>query len=203
MTRPRTGNSLRRSEAAEHVHVINNFPGRYPTEDWQALYWDVRQDGTLEQREAVLQLPRRWGSICAKVTVGYPGCIQNVRRWGVALYPSILEDIGFDPASLLPQGSESSGAELLRVMLAVTHFDLPGYFIIASREHPFLLYDPDGTIKGSFIRWRTYLGALAFLLSEGEVNASFLQLADEAEETYSMAVGYLLNALHAGRATEQ
>ena len=191
----RAGSSLRCSEASEYDSVINNFPGRYPTEDWRALYWNVKQENTLEQREVVLQLPRGWCEVCPIVTVGYPGCIQYVRRWGVSLYPSILEDIAFDASSLLPQGRASAGSELLRVMLAVTHFDLPGHFIIASQEHPFLLYDPDGIIKGSFIHWRTYLGALAFLFTEGDVNASFLQLADEAEETYRVAVTYLLTAL--------
>jgi len=114
-----------------------------------------------------------------------------VRRWGMACYPSLLEDIGFDPEPLLGAQAEGNGSALLRIILEVTHFDLPGHFIIASDEHPFRLYAPDGTLKGSYTRWCTYLGALAYLVSGGKVSAGFLRLWQDAPATYAEAVGYL------------
>jgi hypothetical protein len=199
----RVGNALRLSAAAPDARVLNNFPGLYLTEDWTARYWDVGPQGDLQVREAIIQLPLGWTRICPPVAIGYPGCIQWVRRWGVALYPSILEDIGFDLVSLLshdagrfPGGDDE---ELLHLALGITQFDLPGHFIIASDEHPFLLYDPEGIVKGTYTRWCTYLGALAFLVTDGKVNAPFLRLADEANPTYRAAVGYLREALQERR----
>jgi len=50
-------------------------------------------------------------------------------------------------------------AELQRILQAAA-FELPGEFVIASPEHPLRLVAPDGTLRGSGIQWRTYLGAL-------------------------------------------
>jgi hypothetical protein len=80
-------------------------------------------------------------------------------------------------------------------MIGVTHFDLPGHFIIASQEHPFLLFDPQGILKGSYTRWYTYLGALAYLASGGLVKASFQQLWGENDKLYQEALGFLREAL--------
>ena len=195
----RVGNALQMSTAAPDVQVIDNFPGLYPTEEWLARYWDVGPLGELAPREATIRLPLGWTRVCAPVAIGYPGCIQWVRRWGVALYPSILDDMGFDfephlthDAGRFPGGDEQ---ELLHLVLGMTQFDLPGHFIIASLEHPFFLLDPRGIIKGTNTQWRTYLGALAFLVTGGAVNAGFGPLADEAEATYREAVGYLQEAI--------
>ena len=37
---------LRASTADPDARVINNLPGRYPTEDWHAYYWDVNAAGS-------------------------------------------------------------------------------------------------------------------------------------------------------------
>jgi hypothetical protein len=84
---------------------------------------------------------------------------------------------------------------MLRVMIRITHFDLPGYFIIASQQYPFLLFDPGGTLKGSYTKWCTYLGALAWLASDGKVNADFELLRITNPRLYREAVEYLLSAL--------
>jgi len=122
-----------------------------------------------------------------------------VRRWGVACRTSLLETMGFDPAVLVPflpeQLEDTAGQELLSAMLRVTWFDLPGYFIIASDEHPLLLFDPEDYLKGSYTRWRTYLGALAFLVSGGKVNADFIRLYREFPASYGEAVEILLEML--------
>jgi hypothetical protein len=193
------GNALRPSSVPPDTRIANNFPGRYPTEDWLARYWAVSDRGELQAVEVTLQLPAGYAASVPAISVGYNGCIYKVRRWGVACYPSFLEDMEFDPYPLLtrdrrrfPGGDDQ---ELLHIMLYVTHFDLPGGFVIASREHPFLLYDAGGVLKGSFVRWRSYVGALAYLATGGRVNTPFLHLQEEGGRLYDQAVGYLLQAL--------
>jgi hypothetical protein len=80
-------------------------------------------------------------------------------------------------------------------MIQATHFDLPGYFIIASQQHSFLLFDPEGKLKGSCTRGHTYLGALAWLASEGKVNADFELMRIAEPEMYKEAVDFALSAL--------
>ena len=67
-----------------------------------------------------------------------------------------------------------------------------GYFVIASPDHPFLLYDPTGTLKGSYLEWRTQLGALSYMLSG--LDASFVRLQVENPALYQQALDYLLAA---------
>jgi hypothetical protein len=193
------GNMMRRSTAPPDAEVINNFPGRYPTEDWRAYYWVVTETGDLMDRKVTIQLPRGYADVCLKVEIGQNGCIYRVRRWGVACYASLLEEMGFDPGPLLTHDQErfpgGEVQEILRMMIQATHFDLPGYFVIASQQHPFLLFDPEGTLKGSYTKWRTYLGALAWLASDGKVNADFELLRITNPELYRESVGYLLSAL--------
>ena len=193
------GNILRRSSATPDTKVVNNYPGRYPTEDWQARYWTITEGGDLQERVVTAQLPRGCTAVCLEIEVGQSGCVHRVRRWGFACYVSLLEEIGFDPAPLLTHDRErfpgGDDQELLQVMIGVTHFDLPGHFIIASQEHAFLLFDPQGALRGSYTRWYTYLGALAYLASDGRVKASFQQLRGENEKLYQEAVGFLRGAL--------
>ncbi|MDH7473056.1 MAG: hypothetical protein QHJ74_03475 [Anaerolineae bacterium] len=193
------GNTLRRSSVPLETHVLNNFPGRYPTEDWRVTYWYVTEDGQLADNEVILQLPAGYARVCQPIAPGQDGCVYHVRRWGVACRTSLLEAMGFDPAVLVPslpeQSEDSAGQELLSAMLRVTWFDLPGYFVIASDEHPLLLFDPEDYLKGSYTRWRTYLGALAFLVSGGKVNADFIRLYREFPVSYDQAVEILLEML--------
>jgi hypothetical protein len=193
------GNILRRSGAAPDTKVVNNYPGRYPTEDWQARYWTVTERRDLQERVVTVQLPQGWTAACLEVEVNQSGCVHRVRRWGFACYASLLEEIGFDPAPLLTHDRErfpgGDDQELLQVVIGLTHFDLPGHFVIASQEHPFLLFDPQGILKGSHTRWYTYLGALAYLASDGRVKASFQRLRSENERLYQEALGFLLEAL--------
>ena len=193
------GNILRRSGAVPDTKVVNNYPGRYPTEDWQARYWTVTERGDLQERVVTVQLPQGCTAACLEIEVNQSGCVHRVRRWGFACYASLLEEIGFDPAPLLTHDRErfpgGDDQELLQVMIGLTHFDLPGHFIIASQEHPFLLFDPQGILKGSHTRWYTYLGALAYLASDGRVKASFQRLRSENERLYQEALGFLLEAL--------
>ena len=112
----------------------------------------------------------------------------------MACYTSLLEEIEFDPEVLstpdheLPSGE---GTEMLRMMIQVTHFDLPGHFIIASWEHPFSLFDPEGILKGSYTTWCTYLGALACLVSGGKVSTDFELLEVANRQLYEEAVRLL------------
>jgi hypothetical protein len=194
------GNALRPSSAPPDARIINNFPGRYPTEDWLARYWAVSDGGELRTTEVTLQLPVGYAARVPAIPVGYNGCIYKVRRWGVACYPSLLEDMAFDYSPLLTHDKQrfpgGDDQEALHIMLHVTHFDLPGGFVIASREHPFLLYDARDSLKGSFVHWRSYVGALAYLATDGLVNAPFLHLQEEGGGLYDQVVGYLLQAVN-------
>jgi hypothetical protein len=104
----------------------------------------------------------------------------------------VLEAASLDPGLLLTPHSDS---DALRAVLQAAAFDLPGEFIIASPEHPFRLFSPDGTLRGSSVTWRTYLGALAFFASDGRVDAAFIRFWLEAEKSYGQAVEFCMMAL--------
>jgi hypothetical protein len=186
------GNTMRPSSAAPDAQVISNFPGAYPHEDWCVHYWTVSPSGELVGRQVTVQLPQGYAAACSQVEIGQQGCVCSVRRWGLACYPSILEEIGFDPWALLPsiEGHGDPGPTLMHIMIQATRFDLPGHFTIASDQYPLLLFDPTGTLKGSYDRWQTYFGALAWLASEGRVNSQFELLRTTNPQLYqeSMAV---------------
>ncbi|UCC88552.1 MAG: hypothetical protein JSV81_04375 [Anaerolineales bacterium] len=193
-------NTLRRSAAPEDTTSVNNYPGQFPTEDWIARYWNVTFQGDLEQRQVTLQLPHGFGAPCVPVRVGQNGCVRSVRRWGFGCYPEILNDIDFDITPLLSNPHDD--AEWLTHYFGVVTFDLPGYFVIASPTHPFLLYDSHGVLKGSYTQWRTHLGALSYIV--GNLDASFVGLQVENSALYQQALGYLLQAVeesHPGEAT--
>jgi hypothetical protein len=194
---PRRGGSVfRPSQAQPDARVVNNFPGRYPVEDWRTYYWAMRDDGALRDRHVIVQLPRGYAGICPLVTWGERGCIYRVRRWGLACLPSLLEEIGFDPAPLV--GTDAPSSELLRVYLEATHFDLPGGFIIADPDYPLLLFDSAGDLKGSCLHGISYLGALAWMATDGRVAADFQRLRREAPVFYGRAVEAFHRALIEG-----
>lgn len=196
------GDAYRASTASPEATVLNNFPGLYPVEDWQVFYWTVDADGRLADRNVTLQLPAGYADACPQVTLGEPGCVYKVRRWGLACYPSILTEIGFDATRLVTGDEErfpgGEGQELLHIFLHATHFDLPGYFVIADTRYPLLLFAPDGTLKGSWQQGPTYLGALAWQVSGGKVAADFELMRTTAPALYEKVVGELLRALREG-----
>lgn len=163
------------SSAPPDALVVNNFPGGYSHEDWRVYYWTVDPGGEPSERQVTVQLPQGYAQACPEVQIGEQGCIHGVRRWGLICYPSLLEEIGFDPWPLLPwvRDYDDPDVALMHIMIEVTRFHLPGYFIIASEQYPLLLFDPTGVLKGSHTRWHTYLGALAWMASGGRVNSQF------------------------------
>ncbi len=191
----RRGDSLRASTASPTATVVDNAAGAYPTEDWEATYFSVSHQGALTAHRVTVRLPTGLSRTCPPAPIGRAGCVYAVRRWGFALRPSALEAAGFDPTSL-PSASDDAG--LLRAVLQAAAFDLPGEFVIASPEHPFRLVAPDRTLRGSSVRWRTYLGALAFFASGGRVDADFIRFWAEAESSYRQAVDVCLAAIGAG-----
>jgi len=188
----RPGDSLRQSMAPPMATVVDNSGGAYPTEEWEATYFDVSHRGALTARRVRVRVPAGLADACPVIRIGEPGCLYAVRRWGFALRPSALEAAGFDVTPLLSGGEDT---DFLRAMLQAAAFDLPGEFIIASPEHPFRLVGPDGRLRGSSMHWRTYLGALSFFVSGGRRDASFLRFWAEAEESYHQAVDFCLLAL--------
>lgn len=196
---PRTPFFLRPSTAASDARVINNLPGRFPTEDWHAHYWDVSAAGDLRDRHCVIQLPRGSGRLMPEVRIGDAGVVKKVRRWGVTISSALFELSGFDPQAYLthdaaqyPGGDDE---EVIDVVMRAANFDLPGEFIIASDEHPFLLFDPSGALKGSFARGHSYLGALAFYVTGGSNTATFNTMRHLDRDLYERAVRTMLAEL--------
>lgn len=191
----RQGDSLRASGVPLTTTVVDNSAGAYTTEDWEATYFSTDHLGALTAHRITVRVPAGLTEVCPRVRVGQPGCVYGVRRWGFALRPSALDAAGFDPTPLLPAGDETHA---LRIILHAASFELPGEFILASPEHPFRLVAADGTLRGSGTQWRTYLGALSFYASGGQVDASFVRFWAEAETSYHQAVQICLQALKAG-----
>ncbi|MGE5140389.1 MAG: hypothetical protein ACM3JD_13060 [Rudaea sp.] len=184
--RKRIGNGFRES-SARPGELVAGGSNLYPVEDWRAFYWTMDREGRLQEGRAVLRLPEGIGAVSPRVRIGQVGVIENVRRWGVALRGGILEDVGWDPTPLLSHDRSqfvSDDAEALHLITNVTHFDLPGFFLLASEEHPFLLFDPSGELKGSYTRWYTYAGALTYLVSDGKATISFGLVWQEDRDLY-------------------
>lgn len=197
----KAGNQLRASSATLNQSVADNLPNLYPVDDWRAYYWAMDQDGSLVECKASIHVPAGVSSISFPVEIGQQGVIENVRRWGVTLRGQILEDIDFDIGSLLSHDRSrfrSDDQEALHLATDATHFDLPGYFIIASDEHPFLLFDPAGELKGSFTQWYTHAGALAYLVTDGRLATSFSLTYEKDRRLYDKVMR-ALNELLAER----
>lgn len=191
------GNTLRPSSAAPGQTVFGNLPPDYPTEEWLAYYWSVNPRGELVSLKAPLRLPHGYSAACCEVEIGEEGCIDRVRRWGVACRMALLDEVGFETTPLIEQegGNPEDAGRMLHWYMQATHFDLPGDFIIASDEHPFLLFAPNGMLAGSYIRWYTRLGASAYYASDGRVTGSFSRLWRDDRALYREALGYALEAL--------
>lgn len=173
--RKRAGDQLRESTARPD-QIADNMPDRFPVEEWRAYYWTMNSEGKLAEGRAILRLPLGIAAATRELRSGETGLIENVRRWGVSLRGEMLEAIGFDLSSLLSHDRArfpSDDAELLHLATDLTHYDLPGFFILASEEHPFLLFDPEGVLKGRYTQWYTYAGALAYLVTDGRLATSF------------------------------
>ena len=190
---------LRRSSAAADAKVVNNLPGRYPTEDWVAHYWNVSETGELSSRHVVVQLPIGSGANLREVAIGEQGIIMKVRRWGLTISSSLFDMIDFDPQEYLthdaaryPGGDDQ---EIVDVVMRAANFDLPSQFVISSDEHPFLLFDPSGELKGSFVKGHSYLGALAYYASNGNTTATFNSMRRLDRALYDRAVETMLREL--------
>jgi hypothetical protein len=204
--RKRSGNQLRESSARADDLIAENLPNLFPVEEWHAFYWTMNAEGKLGEGRALLRLPRGVKQVTKGVEIGETGVVENVRRWGVALRGGMLEAIGFDPTPLLSHDRSrflTDDAEALYLITNVTHFDLPGFFVLASEEHPFLLFDPDGTLKGSYTRWYTYAGALAYLVSDGQVQTSFGLTWEEDRSLYRKVMRVLNEELEKKRKNDR
>jgi hypothetical protein len=188
----RRGDSLRESTALPAAPIVDNSGGVYPTEGWEATYFSVDRQGSLTAQRIEVRIPAGVSQVCPRVLIGQSGCLYAVRRWGFALRPSALAAAGFDPT---PRDGSSEDAEYMGMLFRAAAFDLPGEFIIASPEHPLRLVAPDGTLRGSSMGWRTYLGALAFFASDGQVDADFIRFWVEAQASYHQAVNACLAAI--------
>ncbi len=191
----RRSDSLRESTATPTATSVDNSAGKYPTESWEVAYSSVSHRGTLTAHRLAVRVPAGLDWVCPPIPLGQPGCIYAVRRWGFALRPSALGAAGFDPTPWLAVDDD---AEWMEALFRAAAFELPGEFIIASPEHPFRLVASDGTLRGSSIQWRTYLGALAFFASGGLIDADLIRFWAEARESYHQAVDVCLAVIHSG-----
>jgi hypothetical protein len=196
---PRKSFPIRLSAAPRDASLINNLPGRYETENWRAHYWDVRADGELHHRHCELQLPRGGDAIYPRIQIGELGIIKKVRPWGVTLAAHFFEALAFDPLAYLthdtaryPRGDDD---EIVDVVLRAANFDLPAEFIIASDEHPFLLFGPSGELKGSYLNGHSYLGALAYYVTQGRNTAPMNTMRELDRDLYERAVKSMLGEL--------
>lgn len=188
-----TGDQFRESQH-HHDTVVENLPDRFPVEEWRAFYWSLEQDGNLTTTSAIIHLPQGLGEVTPDVSIGQHGLIEHTRRWGVTLRGGYVQALGFDLDALLTHDRSrfaSDDAEALHLITLLTHFDLPGFFIVASDEHPFLLFDPEGNLKGSDTRWFTHAGALAYLVSDGEIKISFDLVWEKDKELYKKVMQWL------------
>jgi hypothetical protein len=188
-----SGDQFRESSQAANA-VVENLPNLFPVEEWRAFYWTLERDGGLTTASALLHLPQGLGAVSDRVSIGEPGIVEHVRRWGVTLRGGLFQDLEFDLDALLSHDRarfSSDDAEALHLMTMLTHFDLPGDFIIASDEHPFLLFDPEGDLKGSDTHWFTHAGALAYLVSDGKVKISFSLVWQKDKQLYQKVMQWL------------
>lgn len=194
----RTVFQLRASTADPAARVINNLPGRFPVEDWHVHYWAAGAGGELNDRHCVIQLPLGGGAPLPEVAIGADGIVKRVRRWGVTVASRLFEELGFDPAQYLTHDRalyRSDDEELVDVVMRAANFDLPGDFVLSSDEHPFLLFDPSGLLKGSYTKGHSYLGALTFFVSKGSNTATFNTMRHMDRELYDRAVQTMLGEL--------
>jgi hypothetical protein len=178
--------------------VVENLPRLFPVEEWRAFYWTLEPDGSLTTAHAVIHLPRGVSAVTQRVSIGEAGIIEHVRRWGVTLRGAYVQDIGLDLDAMLTHDRarfSSDDAEALHLMTLLTHFDLPGHFIVASQEHPFLLFDPEGDLKGSDTHWFTQAGALAYLVSDGQIKISFDLVWQKDKDLYDKVMQWLNDEL--------
>lgn len=187
------GDQFRESKQRRDV-VVENLPNLFPVEEWRAFYWSLDPDGNLSTAHASVHLPRGLGRVTRRVAIGEHGIVEHTRRWGVTLRGGYIQALDFDLDALLTHDRTRFGsddAEALHLITMLTHFDLPGYFIIASDEHPFLLFDPEGDLKGSDTRWFTHAGALAYLVSDGDIKISFDLVWEKDKELYKKVMQWL------------
>ncbi len=197
----RVGKPFRPSSVSDEARPLNNFPGGYPYESWHAHYWTVTPAGDVEPRGAVLELPRGYGAVHPIITPGEPGCVSKVRSWGVMCSPGVLDEIGFDAAPLVTHDLErfpgGEDQEWLHIYLTTMTFERPGHFIIADQDYRFLLFDPAGDLKGSWVNGPTYLAALTWMVTRGQISADFAHLQAKDPDLYGRAVAEMLAALGA------
>lgn len=167
-------------------------------EEWRAFYWTLEPDGALTTQHAVMHLPRGVSAVTRRVNIGEYGIIEHTRRWGITLRGDFINYIDLDLDALLTHDRArfaSDDAEALHLMTLLTHFDLPGYFLVASDEHPFLLFGPEGDLKGSDTHWFTHAGALAYLVSDGQIKISFDLVWEKDKELYAKVMQWLNSEL--------
>ena len=75
---------------------------------------------------------------------------------------------------------------------------VPTRYVSAGRELPETT-DPVGALKGAYVDWCTYLGALTYLYTDGDVKGDFLQVFRESPSLYRQSLAEIQAAWKAAQ----
>ena len=154
-------NMVRPSSASPDLKILNGPSDKYPTEDWLLNYFSVEKNESISKREVICKLP--YGYEKAWDEHGDPerleGPIYKVRAWGMEFcvyYLKWCEDYKKIRDSIVRNDRSSKAC----FDLDAIGWDLPGYFIIASNEHPFHATSP-AKKRYVYDSWCTFEQALS------------------------------------------
>lgn len=137
-------NMDRPSEAERGVRLLKGPSDGYPAEAWLLDYWSVGPDLVVSRGEARCLLPAGYERAYAASGEPQPeGPIYKVRAWGIAFYTSFLKGC----PEYLWERERLCGDDRGRQAgfnIDATHWDLPGYYVIASEQHPLRAFSPTG-----------------------------------------------------------
>jgi hypothetical protein len=152
-------NAFRPSKARERETVLAGPSSEYGTEEWMLDYFSVEKDRTLLRREAKCLLPAGYERAYLEHAdrPRSEGPIYKVRAWGVEFLCAYLRWCP-DFVQVRDRHARDEG-ERARWDLEAVGWDLPGYFVIGSHEHPFAAAGPGGT-KYVYDYWCSYEDAL-------------------------------------------
>ncbi|MFB0562966.1 MAG: hypothetical protein ACETWM_17345 [Candidatus Lokiarchaeia archaeon] len=154
-------NMVRPSSASPDLKILNGPSDKYPTEDWLLDYFSVERDRSLSKRSVTCRLPRGYEKSWNKHgDLERPeGPIYKVRAWGMEFCVYYLKwcDVYQKIRDSIVNDAKSSKACF---DLNAIGWDLPGYFIIGSKEHPFYATSP-AQKRYVYDSWCTFEQALS------------------------------------------
>jgi hypothetical protein len=153
-------NMVRPSSANPEKTILTGPSSKYPTEDWLLDYFSIEKDKSASKKEVICKLPSGYEK--AWDEHGEPGRpegpMYKVRAWGMEFCTYYLK--WCDEYRKIRDSLVGNDASLRASFdLNAIGWDLPGHFIIASKEHPFYATSP---LKNKYVydRWCSYEQAI-------------------------------------------